>query len=136
MHSLDGVGRRLLTLLDPTDDTGGTSVTRIYNAERGFKDEYLEGLTAAYGRYLRRVPGASAVMSVDAPVPGQVSVIIGGGSGPLPRVRGPRRTRAVPWRGRRRGVHQPVRDAGVPRHHARSMAAPGCSCPSATTAAT
>ena len=31
-------------------------MTHVYNAERGFKDEFLEGLTAAYGRYLRRVP--------------------------------------------------------------------------------
>ena len=63
-------------------------VTHIYNAERGFKDEFLDGLTAAYGRYLRRVPGASAVMSVDAPAPGQVSVIIGGGSGHYPAFAG------------------------------------------------
>ncbi len=63
-------------------------MTRIYNAERGFKDELLEGLTSAYGRYLRRVPGASAVMSVDAPIPGQVSVIIGGGSGHYPAFAG------------------------------------------------
>ncbi len=63
-------------------------MTHIYNAEQGFKDEYLEGLTAAYGRYLRRVPGASAVMSVDAPQNGQVSVIIGGGSGHYPAFAG------------------------------------------------
>ena len=63
-------------------------MTRIYNAEQGFKDEFLEGLTAAYGRYLRRVPGASAVMAVDAPMPGQVSVIIGGGSGHYPAFAG------------------------------------------------
>ncbi len=63
-------------------------MTRIFNAETGFKDELLEGLTSAYGRYLRRVPGASAVMSVDAPIPGQVSVIIGGGSGHYPAFAG------------------------------------------------
>ena len=63
-------------------------MTYVYNAERGFKDELLDGLTAAYGRYLRRVPGASAVMSVDAPTPGQVSVIIGGGSGHYPAFAG------------------------------------------------
>ncbi len=63
-------------------------MTYVYNAERGFKDELLDGLTAAYGRYIRRVPGASAVMSVDAPTPGQVSVIIGGGSGHYPAFAG------------------------------------------------
>ena len=63
-------------------------MTYVYNAERGFKDECLEGLAAAYGRYLRQVPGTSAVMSVDAPVPGQVSVIIGGGSGHYPAFAG------------------------------------------------
>ena len=29
-------------------------MTHVYNAERGFKDEFLEGLTTAYSRYLRQ----------------------------------------------------------------------------------
>ena len=63
-------------------------MTRIHDGERGFKDHFLEGLTAAYPRYLRRVPDASAVMAADSPVPGQVSVIIGGGSGHYPAFAG------------------------------------------------
>ncbi len=63
-------------------------MTRIHDGERGFKDHFLEGLTAAYPRYLRRVPDASAVMAADAPIPGQVSVIIGGGSGHYPAFAG------------------------------------------------
>ncbi|MET0771956.1 MAG: dihydroxyacetone kinase family protein [Candidatus Limnocylindrales bacterium] len=63
-------------------------MTRIHDGERGFKDHFLEGLIAAYPRYLRRVPDASAVMAADSPVPGQVSVIIGGGSGHYPAFAG------------------------------------------------
>jgi dihydroxyacetone kinase len=63
-------------------------MTHVFNTERGFKDEFLEGLTSAYGRYLRRVPGASGVMSVAAPVEGRVSVVIGGGSGHYPAFAG------------------------------------------------
>ncbi len=63
-------------------------MTHVYNAERGFKDEFLEGLTSAYSRYLRAVPGASGVMSVSAPAAGRVSVVIGGGSGHYPAFAG------------------------------------------------
>jgi len=63
-------------------------MTNVYNAERGFKDEFLEGLTAAYSRYLRPIPGASGVMSVAAPTSGRVSVLIGGGSGHYPAFAG------------------------------------------------
>ena len=63
-------------------------MTHVFNAERGFKDEYLEGLTAAYARYLRPIPDASGVMSVAAPTIGRVSVIIGGGSGHYPAFAG------------------------------------------------
>lgn len=63
-------------------------MTHVYNTERGFKDEYLAGLTAAYPRFLRRIPGASGVMSVVAPDPGRPSVIIGGGSGHYPAFAG------------------------------------------------
>jgi len=63
-------------------------MTHVFNAERGFKDEYLEGLTTAYARYLRPIPDASGVMSVAAPTNGRVSVIIGGGSGHYPAFAG------------------------------------------------
>ena len=63
-------------------------MTHVYNAERGFKDEFLDGLSAAYGRYLRPIPGASGVMSVSAPTQGRASVLIGGGSGHYPAFAG------------------------------------------------
>jgi dihydroxyacetone kinase len=60
----------------------------VYNSERAFKDEMIDGLVAAYGRYQRRVPGTSAVASVSAPEPGRVSTIVGGGSGHYPSFAG------------------------------------------------
>ena len=63
-------------------------MTHVYNAERGFKDEFLDGLCVAYGRYLRPIPGASGVMSVSAPTQGHASVLIGGGSGHYPAFAG------------------------------------------------
>jgi dihydroxyacetone kinase len=60
----------------------------VYNSERTFKDEMIDGLVAAYGRYLRRVPGTAAVASVAAPAPGRVSTIVGGGSGHYPSFAG------------------------------------------------
>ncbi len=63
-------------------------MTRVFNSERTFKDEYVEGLVSAYSRYLRRVPDASGVMSITAPIAGRASVIIGGGSGHYPAFAG------------------------------------------------
>lgn len=63
-------------------------MTYVHNGEVGFKDDFLDGLTAAYGRYLRRVAGASGVMSVSAPSPGRASVLIGGGAGHYPAFAG------------------------------------------------
>jgi dihydroxyacetone kinase len=63
-------------------------MTYVYNSERTFKDEMIDGLVAAYARYQRRVPGTSAVVSVSAPVPGRVSTIVGGGSGHYPSFAG------------------------------------------------
>lgn len=59
-------------------------MTRIFNDPKAFKDEMVEGFVAAYSRYVRKVPDASGVMAVGAPVQGKVSVIIGGGSGHYP----------------------------------------------------
>lgn len=56
----------------------------ILNEAASFKDEMIEGYAAAYGRYVRRVPEASGVTAVGAPVEGKVSVLIGGGSGHYP----------------------------------------------------
>jgi dihydroxyacetone kinase len=60
----------------------------VYNADRSFKEDTLDGLAAAYGRWLRRVPGAAAVASVAAPEPGRVSTVVGGGSGHFPAFAG------------------------------------------------
>lgn len=59
-------------------------MSRLLNEPTAFKEEALDGFVAAYGRYVRRVPHASGVMSVDAPVEGKVGVLAGGGSGHYP----------------------------------------------------
>ncbi len=59
-------------------------MTRIVNDAATFKDELIDGFVAAYGRYVKRVPNASGVMRLDAPQPGKVSLLIGGGSGHYP----------------------------------------------------
>lgn len=59
-------------------------MTRLYNDPASFKEEMIEGFVAAYSRYVKRVPEASGVMAVDAPIPGKVAVLIGGGSGHYP----------------------------------------------------
>lgn len=63
-------------------------MTRIINSAAAFKDEMVEGIVAAYGRYLRKIPNASGVMVADGPRPGKVSVVIGGGSGHYPAFAG------------------------------------------------
>lgn len=57
---------------------------RLLNSAADFREEMIAGYTAAYGRYLRRVPGASGVIANGAPRPGHVSVVVGGGSGHYP----------------------------------------------------
>ncbi|MBO9346286.1 MAG: dihydroxyacetone kinase subunit DhaK, partial [Chloroflexi bacterium] len=59
-------------------------MTKLYNDPANFREELIEGFVAAYGRYVRRVPDASGVMAIDAPRPGQVALVIGGGSGHYP----------------------------------------------------
>ncbi len=59
-------------------------MTRLFNDPTQFKEEMIGGLTAAYSRYLRRVPDAAGVMALGAPQPGKVAVLIGGGSGHYP----------------------------------------------------
>lgn len=57
---------------------------RMLNEPTAFKDEMIDGYCAAFGRYVRRVPGASGVMAVGAPAAGKVAVVVGGGSGHYP----------------------------------------------------
>jgi D-erythrulose 4-kinase len=57
---------------------------RLLNEASQFREEMIGGYTAAYGRYLRRVPGASGVIANGAPARGKVGVVVGGGSGHYP----------------------------------------------------
>jgi dihydroxyacetone kinase-like protein len=47
-------------------------------------DEMLDGFVDVYGRYVRKLPTARALVRADAPVQGKVGVITGGGSGHKP----------------------------------------------------
>ncbi len=49
-----------------------------------FKADWLDGFVHAYGRTVRKVPGAFGVIGQHAPTPGKVSVVIGGGCGHYP----------------------------------------------------
>lgn len=57
---------------------------RLLNEASNFREEMIAGYTAANGRYLRRVPGASGVIANGAPAAGRVGVVVGGGSGHYP----------------------------------------------------
>ena len=57
---------------------------RLLNEASQFREEMIGGYTAAFGRYLRRVPGASGVIANGAPAAGKVGVVVGGGSGHYP----------------------------------------------------
>ena len=57
---------------------------RMLNEAAAFREEMIAGYTAAYGRYLQRVPDASGVMANGAPATGRVAVVVGGGSGHYP----------------------------------------------------
>jgi len=57
-------------------------MTRLWNEPTDFADEMIAGFVAANERYVRRV-GGGVVRSTVVP-PGQVAVVIGGGSGHYP----------------------------------------------------
>ncbi len=59
-------------------------MAHVHNEPTDFYKEMTEGFLLAYSRYVERVPGASGVMRRGGPVPGKVSVVIGGGSGHYP----------------------------------------------------
>lgn len=59
-------------------------MTKLYNIPTDFREELIEGFVAAYGRLVCRVPNASGVMTVHAPVQGRVAIVTGGGSGHYP----------------------------------------------------
>ncbi|MBB5429979.1 dihydroxyacetone kinase family protein [Nocardiopsis composta] len=53
-----------------------------------FKRDWLDGFATAYGRTVRKVPGAYGVVARRAPRPGKVAVVIGGGCGHYPAFAG------------------------------------------------
>jgi len=59
-------------------------MTKLYNNPTDFKEEMIDGYVAAFSQYVRRVPGASAIVAADAPQRGKVAVVTGGGSGHYP----------------------------------------------------
>ncbi|MEU0806775.1 dihydroxyacetone kinase family protein [Streptomyces sp. NPDC005970] len=61
-------------------------MTRLFNTPAAFADEALEGFVAAHRRWVRRVPGG--VVRATPAAPGQVAVVIGGGSGHYPAFSG------------------------------------------------
>jgi D-erythrulose 4-kinase len=61
-------------------------MTYLYNDPVDFADELIDGFVAANGRWVRRVHGG--VVRNAQPVPGQVAVVIGGGSGHYPAFAG------------------------------------------------
>ncbi|MFJ1647818.1 dihydroxyacetone kinase family protein [Streptomyces sp. NPDC088258] len=61
-------------------------MTRLYNDPAVFAQEALEGFVAAHRAWVRAVPGG--VVRRTGPVPGQVAVVTGGGSGHYPAFAG------------------------------------------------
>ncbi|MEU3274497.1 dihydroxyacetone kinase family protein [Saccharomonospora sp. NPDC006951] len=61
-------------------------MTRLFNDPAAFADEVLDGFVAAHQRWVRHVPGG--VVRNTAKTPGQVAVIVGGGSGHYPAFTG------------------------------------------------
>lgn len=63
-------------------------MANLVNDPLAFKEEFIDGLSAAYSRYWQRVPNAAGVIAHGAPKPDRVSVINGGGSGHYPTFAG------------------------------------------------
>ncbi|MGW4233253.1 dihydroxyacetone kinase family protein [Streptomyces sp. NPDC004980] len=61
-------------------------MTRLSNDPAAFADEALEGFVAAHPRRVRQVPGG--VVRATRTTPGQVAVVVGGGSGHYPAFSG------------------------------------------------
>ena len=61
-------------------------MTRIFDDPAGFSDEALDGFAALHQRHVDRIDGG--VVRSTQMAPGQVSVVIGGGSGHYPAFAG------------------------------------------------
>lgn len=59
-------------------------MTYLFNDPVDFRGEMIDGYVAAFGRYVRRVPGTAGIVANDVPDSGRVAVVIGGGSGHFP----------------------------------------------------
>lgn len=58
---------------------------KILNDPFKYVDEMLEGLCAAHPEFYRQTgPGGRVIVRPDAPIPGKVGIVSGGGSGHLP----------------------------------------------------
>jgi dihydroxyacetone kinase len=58
---------------------------KIINRPQDFVDEVIDGVLLAHGHRLRAVdPERRAIVRADAPAPGRVGIVTGGGSGHLP----------------------------------------------------
>src|SRR5690606_41895399 len=60
----------------------------VLGAAETVKGDWVDGFVTAYGREVRKVPGAYGVVTADAPRPGKVAVVIGGGCGHYPAFAG------------------------------------------------
>ncbi len=63
-------------------------VTRIVNDPRDFREDWLAGFAASYGRYVELVPGASGVRRSGGARLGKAAVVVGGGCGHYPAFAG------------------------------------------------
>jgi dihydroxyacetone kinase len=63
-------------------------MTHVLNSPLSFKNDLIEGLTRAYPSLVEKIPDASGVRAVGSPLQGQVSILIGGGSGHYPAFAG------------------------------------------------
>src|SRR5450759_4798270 len=57
---------------------------KLINDPNAVAEETIEGLALAYSHILKMLDGIQAVARKDAPVPGKVAVLTGGGSGHEP----------------------------------------------------
>jgi len=67
---------------------GKFGVKKLINNPDDVAREAIEGLALAYPQYLRQVEGLQVVARRSAPVPGQVAILTGGGSGHEPMFAG------------------------------------------------
>ncbi|HUN07275.1 MAG TPA: dihydroxyacetone kinase subunit DhaK [Aggregatilineales bacterium] len=59
-------------------------MTKVFNNPLDFREQMLDGFTAAYSRTIERIRDASGVMVRGGPTAGKVAVLIGGGGGHYP----------------------------------------------------